>query len=468
MDAADRIRGDGYLKESTETKVRGIPASTLLTTTEFIMAILLFLNVWLVFAVNRESNELSDTMQNSGLYLEEISSLQVGANTLSETASIFIQTPVDSDGSTRFGPLMTYVEELGRDRRPQQIAERFRSYDVADEAKQIVDHAAETASAMSETQTHAIALMRSVHPLPPIPALSAVPDVPLTEEELGMAPEEREALSRQLMLSGDYSLMKSSLAEDMRNANHIIQQNYSHRAAETREDVARLRILQWIVIVCIAATVLCTFAMLRLWIVKPLRLHAAEISRDESMKPISKIREMRILANAYNALLKRRDRLEAILRSAAETDALTGLPNRYSMEHCALELETEEEGGSIAVLVFDVNYLKQINDTEGHFAGDKLIRTAADCIRECFSSDSGDNCFRIGGDEFCAILRRCRPVDVKERLDRFEQALKRENISVSVGSAWSEKLDEGSFKRLLGEADEHMYEKKKKIHESKG
>ena len=194
----------------------------------------------------------------------------------------------------------------------------------------------------------------------------------------------------------------------------------------------------------------------------------AEISRDESMKPISKIREMRILANAYNALLKRRDRLEAILRSAAETDALTGLPNRYSMEHCALELETEEEGGSIAVLVFDVNYLKQINDTEGHFAGDKLIRTAADCIRECFSSDSGDNCFRIGGDEFCAILRRCRPVDVKERLDRFEQALKRENISVSVGSAWSEKLDEGSFKRLLGEADEHMYEKKKKIHESKG
>lgn len=466
MNAADRTQGDGYLKESMETKVRGIPASTLLTTTEIIMAILLLLNAWLVFAVNRESNELSDTMQNSGLYLEEISSLQVGANTLSETASIFIQTPVDSDGSTRFGPLMSYVEELGRDRRPQQIAERFRSYDVADEVKQIVDHAAETTSAMSERQTHAIALMRSVHPLPPIPALSAVPDVPLTEEELGMAPEEREALSRQLMLSGDYSLMKSSLAEDMRNANRIIQQNYSHRAAETREDVARLRILQWVVIVCIAATVLCTFAMLRLWIVKPLRLHAAEISRDESMKPISKIREMRILANAFNALLKRRDRLEAILRSAAETDALTGLPNRYSMERCALELE--EDGGSIAVLVFDANFLKKVNDTEGHLAGDKLIRTAAGCIRECFSAEGGDNCFRIGGDEFCAILRHCRRADIKERLDRFEQALKRENISVSVGSAWSEKLGEGSFKRLLGEADERMYARKKKAHEARG
>lgn len=465
MDAADHTRGDGYLKESMEAKVRDIPASTLLTTAEIIMAILLLLNVWLVFAVNRESNELSDTMQNSGLYLEEISSLQVGANTLSETASIFIQTPVDSDGSTRFGPLMTYVEELGRDRRPQQIAERFRSYDVADEAKQIVDHAAETASTMFETQTHAIALMRSVHPLPPIPALSAVPDVPLTEEELGMAPEEREALSRQLMLSGDYSLLKSSLAEDMRNANRIIQQNYSHRAAETREDVARLRILQWVVIVCIAATVLCTFAMLRLWIVKPLRLHAAEISRDESMKPISKIREMRILANAYNALLKRRDRLEAILRSAAETDALTGLPNRYSMERCALELE--EDGGSIAVLVFDANFLKKINDTEGHLAGDNLIRTAAGCIRECFSAEGGDNCFRIGGDEFCAILRHCRRADVKERLNRFEQALKRENISVSVGSAWSEKLGEGSFRRLLGEADERMYAKKRKAHEAR-
>ena len=173
---------------------------------------------------------------------------------------------------------------------------------------------------------------------------------------------------------------------------------------------------------------------------------------------MSGIREMRVLVSAYNELLNRRNRLESILRSAAETDALTGLPNRYSLGRNMLE--AGEDGGSMAVLMFDVNYLKQTNDSEGHLAGDKLIRTAGECIRECF----GDNCYRLGGDEFAAVVRECSEEEVRSRLDRFALAQERENISVSVGYAYAAKTDEDSFKQLLDQADRCMYSEKKQLH----
>jgi diguanylate cyclase (GGDEF)-like protein len=182
------------------------------------------------------------------------------------------------------------------------------------------------------------------------------------------------------------------------------------------------------------------------------------------MNQASGVREMRVLVNAYNGLLNRRNKLESILRSAAETDALTGLPNRYSLERYALEAE-ENAGGSMAVLMFDVNYLKQVNDTQGHPAGDKLIRTTGDCILECFDTGN-NNCYRLGGDEFAAVLRDCSEEDVRTRLTRFDLVLEREKISVSVGYAYAARTDEESFKKLFNEADKRMYEKKKQVHES--
>ena len=74
----------------------------------------------------------------------------------------------------------------------------------------------------------------------------------------------------------------------------------------------------------------------------------------------------------------RRAGLESILRTAAETDALTGLPNRYGFEQYLLE--SGQSGYAMAVFLFDINYLKTTNDTKGHAAGDDLIRSAAECI----------------------------------------------------------------------------------------
>ena len=155
-------------------------------------------------------------------------------------ASGFVQSPVLEDGSTNIGPMSAFAQELGRDRQGPQIAERFHGYDVSDEVKAYIDHAAETTVIMRQTLDHAVALVTSVYPLPPIPALSAIPDFPLTAEELAMPDEARVGLARKL-LGGDYAQLKHAVAEDVGSCGALLQRDFSRAADETRQHIASLR-----------------------------------------------------------------------------------------------------------------------------------------------------------------------------------------------------------------------------------
>ena len=413
-------KGDGFVNE--KSKIRGIPANTIVLPLEIALSILLILIIILVVELNRSNNKLADLLEQSGIYQLEVWNLQAGVNTLSETITTYIQKPVFDDGSPNIGPLIAYVQELDRDRRGPQIADRFRSLNVGSDTQSLLDNAAEISVTMMD-----------IH-------------------------------ARKLILDQDYVQMKYFVAEDISTCNNIFAQEFSRLTLETKQHVKILRTVLWCVIFSIVIILFFIFIVIRFWLVKPLRDHSREISSDKDMKQTSRILEMQVLVNAYNALLNRRNKLESILRSAAETDTLTGLPNRYSMKR--YELEADEESGSIAVIVFDINFLKQVNDRQGHLAGDQLIRTTGECIRESFDNGN-NNCYRLGGDEFAAVLRNCSEESVTARIEHFRASLKRESISVSVGYAFTENIDKRSFKELFDEADRCMYENKKQIHESK-
>ena len=451
------------MKKNKAAKIGGFSANSLVIPLTVVVAILHIAIISLVFDVNQSNSSLSEMMQNCSDYQQYATNLQAGSSILSETASAFVQMPVLEDGEVNVGPLLRYVQELAKDRRGPQVAEWFRSRNVSAEIQSHIDAAAEDSEKMEEVQRHVIALMRSLYPQPPLPELAVLDEDPLTEEEKAMPEEARAGLARRLILSRDYSLLKASLADHIEQCHRILQEGYTRAAAESQAHIAVLRMWLWIVIFSIIAILLGTFVLFFRWLIIPLRSFARQIVSDESMNQDSGIREMRVLAHAYNALLRRHDKLEAILRSAAETDALTQLPNRYSLEHYVLE--NVESGGSMAVLLFDVNYLKRTNDTHGHMAGDVLLRTAGACIRECFEAEDGGSCFRIGGDEFAAVLRNCTEEDVRGRIDRFNLALERENISVSVGYAFAKRTDENSFGELMNQADKYMYAHKKRTHE---
>ena len=82
-----------------------------------------------------------------------------------------------------------------------------------------------------------------------------------------------------------------------------------------------------------------------------------------------------------------------------QLDALTGLLNQNSYLNRTIEMR--RSGG--VLVVFDVDDFKQINDRYGHLQGDVCLAEIADCIKKAYARCG--YCYRIGGDEFCVLLK---------------------------------------------------------------
>lgn len=107
-------------------------------------------------------------------------------------------------------------------------------------------------------------------------------------------------------------------------------------------------------------------------------------------------------------------------------DPLTGLLNRRMLdERLDLALgEAPAEGGQVALAVVDLDHFKSINDTEGHHAGDAVLRETGERLRNCVRS--GDSVIRLGGDEFALILAGIATADDAHRTaERVLAALQR-------------------------------------------
>ena len=121
-----------------------------------------------------------------------------------------------------------------------------------------------------------------------------------------------------------------------------------------------------------------------------------------------------------------------------------------------------EKGHSLAKAV--INRLKEVNDKKGHLAGDELILRAAECIGECFGVPGESNCFRIGGDEFAAIVKRISRDEIDRRLAWFTERQKETGMSVAAGLAYAEEIGETDFRELFLKADRNMYSDKMRAH----
>ncbi|MGO6721438.1 GGDEF domain-containing protein [Rhizobium ruizarguesonis] len=132
-------------------------------------------------------------------------------------------------------------------------------------------------------------------------------------------------------------------------------------------------------------------------------------------------------------LTQDRETLVAELRSAAQTDLLTGLYNRRGFEVAASALLTQAEHGSrwISVVLFDLDHFKKINDVHGHDAGDAVLRQVAGVARQNFRSF--DLLVRHGGEEFLALLPDSTPDDAAIVAERVRLAIEAAEIPLPSG-----------------------------------
>lgn len=168
-----------------------------------------------------------------------------------------------------------------------------------------------------------------------------------------------------------------------------------------------------------------------------------------------------IVVGTYNSYTRAaRFNSERITRLLLETDQMTGVFNRRSYESA---LKTQDDVlSALTVGVFDVNGLKQVNDSRGHEAGDELIRGAASCIREAFNDHS--RIYRIGGDEFVVIVTETDDSTSLESMEmHFRVAVNNwrgklvERLSISYGMVSCREMGECTLNQMVSEADRRMY-----------
>ena len=138
---------------------------------------------------------------------------------------------------------------------------------------------------------------------------------------------------------------------------------------------------------------------------------------------------------------------------------LTGLYNRRAWERFLADEETRFRrfGDPTVLAIMDLDFLKSINDSQGHAAGDDYIRRSAAALSA--SVRGNDVVARLGGDEFGVLLRGCDEAYAATRVDQMHAALTEAGVAGSIG--WAPITVLRGFPAALAEADEAMYAAKR-------
>lgn len=162
------------------------------------------------------------------------------------------------------------------------------------------------------------------------------------------------------------------------------------------------------------------------------------------------------------------EKLVKLQKKYAYYDSMTGIQNRRAYSERLQEI-SEDIPDDLHIIMIDVNGLKDINDRHGHKAGDELLIGTAECLVASFGR--AEVLYRIGGDEFCAIVSA--PTDkVAANLTKLDEITHCWNgqyvhgISLSYGVGTTD--DGHDLETIVRKADKRMYESKRRYYESSG
>ena len=171
-------------------------------------------------------------------------------------------------------------------------------------------------------------------------------------------------------------------------------------------------------------------------------------------------------------LLKETGKLVAYYRKLLEhyeLDALTGLPGSNKFHDFIDGIENRAAG--VGIVFFDVNGLKYYNDTKGHQAGDLLIQKASESLLHITGKNT--TTFRVGGDEFVAVITGCNENVLDAVLTKWREKLavlnaSGDGIHCSIAAGAAIGADGDNISDVLKLADKRMYDEKKRMKASRG
>lgn len=159
-----------------------------------------------------------------------------------------------------------------------------------------------------------------------------------------------------------------------------------------------------------------------------------------------------------------------MLDELANTDSLTGLPNRRAIyEWAGRQLRgATRHGFPLWVVLADLDGFKAVNDTYGHAAGDLVLQQFTEILKA--NTRASDICGRLGGDEFLVVITHVANQSIEATVEKFRRGVAGRKFHVgsgevaltaSFGIAGHQGTGEGEFGRLVRQADKALYAAKR-------
>ncbi len=250
-------------------------------------------------------------------------------------------------------------------------------------------------------------------------------------------------------------------------------------ASEVLQPLVRMRIVMVIIFLLVVMATIITMRLIMRYIIRPigeLTYASSRIARGELNIPIHHHSDDEIgkLAESIRKMAGELQEYISYIHAQAYTDAMTGVGNKaaYMDRIKLLDRKIHEHMADFAVIVFDVNGLKHVNDTLGHEIGDALISDAAKVLKTAFGDDA---VYRIGGDEFIVIKEKITAdylshlfTKYRAAISSFNQTERQYDIELSISSGYTLYGEEDEeYKTVFQRADAAMYKEKQRFYQGR-
>ncbi|MDE5832707.1 MAG: GGDEF domain-containing protein [Desulfovibrio sp.] len=320
-----------------------------------------------------------------------------------------------------------------------------------------LERAVNLSNALSRKEIYAIRLIAEAcgESLEDFP--DAVRNTRLSGKDRLLSPPEKIARARAMVFDHSYEDARREIHDLLSKfVRSNIEKLRNEQTSQTRNLGEALR-YERILLIALFVINLLTFALIIIYIIRPLKVYLRCIKDDKKLKVIGAY-EFKQLALTYNDIFALKEYHDKMLKHKAEHDPLTGLLNRSAFDSLKDILKGDDY--HIGLLLIDVDKFKQINDNYGHMIGDETLRNVANMLNSNFRSE--DYCIRLGGDEFAVVFQAGDDsmIDIiKEKIYHINEKLlhpegKLPPVSLSAGGAISKT---GFAENLYLRADEALY-----------
>lgn len=426
--------------------------------THYLIAFLvLLISTLLLFATyyaNQDYSEMKKQTKKYAKWEQDAYELQQASDYLTENVRCFAET-----GKKKY--LDNYFEEANVVKRRDKALNSIKEYLDHTAAYKALKDAMNESVELMNTEYYSMRLTADAYSLDIKKLPKEIQNVKLKDKDAALSPAEKDSLARSMVFDEKYHRMKNMISDDMNECLSDLDNSMEKSQKDITQRFNKVLKIQWILIVIAICVTLILIICTLVLVVSPL-LRAVVYVRADQAIPVRGSREFQFLARTYNMMYESNKEQKEKLAYDATHDKLTNIYNRSGYAFLVKNTDWETS----ALLLFDADKFKAVNDGEGHEMGDRVLVEIAKTIKDAFRSN--DYVCRLGGDEFAVIVTNTNFAvadKIADRVRMINDALMHPKddipqIQISCGGAFCSSGDD--YEELFRKADAALYRVKSK------